>query len=61
VRGAALLAAVMGLFVSGVFENGQRWYNDHTPDITDVLLGGLGAALGVLVASRARALPPART
>jgi VanZ family protein len=61
VRRAAILAAVMGLFVSGVFENGQRWYNDHTPDITDVLLGGLGAALAVLAVSRARARPEDRT
>jgi VanZ family protein len=57
-RSAVVLAAALGLLLSGFFENGQRWYNEHTPSITDVLLGGLGAGLGVLVASRAR---PARS
>jgi VanZ family protein len=48
------IAAVLGLVVSGLFESNQRWYDTHTPCITDVLLGGLGAALAVLVASRVR-------
>jgi glycopeptide antibiotics resistance protein len=52
---AVAVAVVLGLLVSGVFENSQRWYESHTPCITDVLLGGVGAALGVLVASWLRA------
>ncbi|MBN9120300.1 MAG: VanZ family protein [Planctomycetes bacterium] len=47
-------AAVLGLVASGFFEAGQRWYDTHTPCITDVLIGGFGAALGVLFASRVR-------
>lgn len=52
---AVVVAVVLGLLVSGVFEQSQRWYATHTPGLTDVLLGGVGAALGVLVASRLRA------
>jgi VanZ family protein len=52
VRGAVVLAAVLGLLASAFFESSQRWYNANTPCITDVLLGGAGAALGVLIASR---------
>jgi VanZ family protein len=51
---AVAVAALLGLLASGLFESNQRWYDTHTPCITDVLLGGLGAALGVLVASRLR-------
>ncbi len=51
---AAIIAAVLGLLISGFFESRQRWYDTHTPCISDVLLGALGAALGVLAASRAR-------
>jgi VanZ family protein len=51
---AVVLAGVLGLGVSGFFENSQRWYTQHTPCITDVLLGGLGAGLGVLAASLLR-------
>ncbi|MBY0455974.1 MAG: hypothetical protein K2V38_01405, partial [Gemmataceae bacterium] len=54
VRNAALLAGGLGLAVSAVFENAQRWTEAHTPGITDVLLGGGGAALAVLAASRLR-------
>ena len=54
VRGAVLLAAALGLLAAGAFENAQRWYDTHTPCVTDVLLGGLGAALGVLVAGLLR-------
>ncbi len=50
---AVCVAVVLGLAVSAFFESGQRWYATHTPCVTDVLLGGLGAALGVLAASRA--------
>src|SRR5262245_14362598 len=46
---AVLIAAVLGLCVSAFFESGQRWYDTHTPCITDVLLGALGAALGAWV------------
>lgn len=58
VRAAVLIAAVLGLLTAAVFESGQRWYDTHTPCITDVLLGGTGAVLGVLVASRLASLPP---
>ncbi len=54
VRAAVALAAALGLLAAGGFESSQRWYDAHTPCVTDVLLGGLGAALGVLVASRLR-------
>ena len=53
VRVAIAIAAALGLLISSAFESGQQWYNTHTPCITDVMLGGFGAALGVLVASRA--------
>ncbi len=53
VRVAIAIAAALGLLIAGTFESGQRWYDTHTPCITDVLLGGFGAAVGVLVASRA--------
>jgi VanZ family protein len=51
---AVAIATVLGLVLSGLFESNQRWYTENTPCITDVLLGGIGAALGVLVASRVR-------
>jgi VanZ family protein len=54
VREAVVIATVLGLIAAGFFENSQRWDNTHTPCVTDVLLGGIGAALGVLVASRAK-------
>ncbi len=60
VRATAALAAVLGLVASGFFEAAQRWYNTHTPGMTDVLIGGLGAALGVVAASRAGAPAPPR-
>ena len=60
VRAAALLAAALGLLVSALVESGQRWTDTHTPCVTDVLLGGAGAGLGVLAASRARPAPLAR-
>lgn len=50
------IAAPLGLLTSAVFETAQRWYETHTPGVTDVLLGGLGAALGVLVASRVKTI-----
>ena len=54
VRNAAIFAAVLGLLTSAVFEDSQRWFEEHAPCITDVILGGLGGLLGVLVTSRAR-------
>jgi VanZ family protein len=50
-RVAAVIAAALGLGISALFEANQRWYGTHTPCISDVLLGGLGAALAVLAAS----------
>ncbi|MCI0700404.1 MAG: VanZ family protein [Planctomycetia bacterium] len=49
---AVLIASVLGLVASAFFENSQRWFEIHTPCITDVLLGGLGAALGSWLAGR---------
>jgi len=54
VRTAVAVAGALGLLASGAFESSQRWYNTHTPCVTDALLGGLGAALGVLIFSRAK-------
>lgn len=56
VRVAVAIAAVLGLAVAALIESGQRWYATNTPSITDVLLGGIGAALAVMIASRL--LPP---
>ena len=39
-------AAVLGLVVSAIFEVGQTAFARHSPCITDVLLGALGAAIG---------------
>ncbi len=61
---AVAIAVILGLAVSAFFENGQRWYDTHTPCITDVLLGGLGAAVGVVGSSLTcvrRGSSPART
>jgi VanZ family protein len=54
VRVAVVVAALLGLVAASFFEMSQRWYDTHVPCITDVLLGGFGAVLGVLVASRAK-------
>ncbi|MBP3959327.1 VanZ family protein [Gemmata sp. G18] len=51
VRVAVVIATALGLAVSSFFESGQRWYDTHTPCITDVLLGGIGAAVGVVASS----------
>ncbi|MBM3981174.1 MAG: VanZ family protein [Planctomycetes bacterium] len=53
-------AAALGQLAAAFFENGQRWHDTHTPCITDVLLGGAGAVLGVLVASRTTSAPVSR-
>lgn len=39
-------AAVLGLVVSAIFEVGQTAFAQHSPCITDVLLGAMGAAIG---------------
>lgn len=57
---AVALAVALGLLASAFFESGQRWHDTHTPCVTDVLLGGLGAALGVVVASVLREQPVRR-
>jgi VanZ family protein len=59
VRVAVVVAAALGLAASGLFESTQRWYELHSPCVTDVLLGGLGAALGALAASLAARSPAA--
>jgi VanZ family protein len=46
------LAATFGLMTSIMFEFGQTRMANHTPCITDVLLGGLGAGVGAWVAGR---------
>jgi VanZ family protein len=53
-RAAAAIAGALGLLASGLFESTQRWYELHSPCVTDVLLGGSGAALGALAASLLR-------
>lgn len=53
VRVAAVAAAALGVTASAFIESSQRWTETHTPCVTDVVLGGLGAALGVVAASRA--------
>jgi len=50
VRTTAVIAVALGLLTAGFTENGQRWYETHSPNITDVLLGGCGAAIGVVAA-----------
>ena len=48
------VAGLFGLAVSAVFEAGQRLMPDHTPCITDVVLGGLGAFCGAWVVGKVR-------
>jgi VanZ family protein len=57
VRVAVGISLALGLLVSALIESAQRFTAAHTPGITDVLLGGAGAALGALAAraSSARA------
>ena len=51
-RSRLIGATVIGLSASAVFEAGQTVFVGHTPCITDVLLGGLGAFLGAWATSR---------
>jgi VanZ family protein len=50
VRAAVGISLAFGLLVSALIESAQRTTAAHTPGITDVLLGGAGAALGALAA-----------
>lgn len=50
VRVAVGISLALGLLVSAFIESAQRFNATHTPGITDVLLGGAGAALGALAA-----------
>jgi VanZ family protein len=43
---------MLGLAASAVFEAGQTYFAGHTPGVTDVLLGGLGALCGAWVTTR---------
>jgi VanZ family protein len=52
------VAAVMGLFAAAFFEFGQTRFLHHTPCVTDVLLGGLGAFCGVWMTSKVRSGEP---
>jgi VanZ family protein len=45
---------VVGLAASAVLEFGQTHFVGHTPGITDVLLGGIGAPCGAWVTTRVR-------
>jgi VanZ family protein len=47
-----LIAATIGWLASAVFEAGQTWTPNHSPSITDVLLGGFGAFAGAWIAGR---------
>ena len=51
-------AAVLGLVVSAIFEVGQTAFAQHSPCITDVLLGALGAAIGCRLAGSTLTDPP---
>jgi VanZ family protein len=49
---AFAIPVVLGLAASALFEVGQTRFVGHTPGITDVLLGGLGAFCGAWVTRR---------
>ena len=49
-----LFAVGIGLLFAGLFEAGQTRVAGHTPCITDVLLGGVGAGCGAWVATKVR-------
>jgi VanZ family protein len=46
------IAGMVGLLASMVLELGQIWTPNHTPSLTDVMLGGLGASVGGWVTGR---------
>ena len=46
------VAAAIGLLTSSVFESGQTLTPNHSPSVTDVLLGGMGAFAGAWTARR---------
>ena len=51
-RGGWVVAAAAGGIVSAVIEVGQLYLRTHTPCVTDVLLGGVGAVAGAWAAGR---------
>lgn len=51
---APAVAVIVGLLASGLIEFGQTRFVGHSPGITDVLLGGLGAFCGSWIAGRVR-------
>ena len=53
-RRPVLTGAVVGLAVAAVFEAGQTVFPPHIPCLTDVILGGLGAAVWAWAADRVR-------
>ena len=52
------IAFTVGLAFSGLSELGQRFLPNHTPCITDLVLGGVGALIGAWMASKVCELPP---
>lgn len=58
-RTRCVIATGIGLAVAGGQESLQTVFGAHTPSITDVLLGGLGAGIGALIAAQQR--PPVAT
>lgn len=54
-RRRLIIAAAVGLVISGVLEAGQTVVGAHTPCVTDVLLGGLGGFGGAWISGRVRA------
>lgn len=53
-RRPVLTGAAVGLAVAAVFEAGQTVFPPHVPCLTDVVLGGCGAAVGAWAADRVR-------
>jgi VanZ family protein len=51
---AAGVAVALGLLASALFEFGQTRFAGHTPCVTDVLLGGIGAFCGAWVTGKVR-------
>jgi VanZ family protein len=50
--GGFTAALAVGIAVATAVEIGQRFLPRHSPSITDVLLGGVGALVGAWIASR---------
>jgi len=60
-RTRTIAAALLGIAVSGGLEALQTKFGSHSPSITDVILGWLGAFAGAIVTSRGDQPPFART